>query len=85
LQTVIAQCTVGAPGAYEAIIGFAPGTPLAYANHLGLNMNLYSSSIAYNEPAPYVTFAHAWVKNPSNSNAVAYSLAWAAMSPPPVS
>jgi hypothetical protein len=77
--------TVGFPGAYEAVIGFAPGTAPTYANHLGVLMNLYASPIANTAQAPYVTFAQAWVKNPSNPNAVAYTLTWAAMSPPPAS
>ena len=75
--------TVGTPGSYEAIIGFAPGTAATYSNYAGVQMNLYASPIANTAQAPYVTFAHAWAKNPSNPNAVAYTLTWAALTPPP--
>ena len=77
--------TVGSPGSYEGVIGFAPGTAATYANYAGVAMNLYASSISGSSPAPYVTYASSWTKNPSNPNAVAYTLSWAALNPPPKS
>jgi hypothetical protein len=54
-----------------------------YANYANVEMNLYSGNIAAG--MPYVTFVTSWTKNQNNPNSQDFSLAWAALNPPPPS